>query len=409
MNYIEVFRMALSSLMANKLRSFLTMVAIIVGVFAVIGASTAVAVLDTYFKDTLNILGGNVITVQKFPAVRMGGDFDEIRKRKNITFEQFEAVRDRANMARSVSPIVTFAVNKVVFNDKETDPNVPLRGSNEFYLANNASAIAEGRDFTTEDVTYARSVAVIGEDVRKSLFQNENPIGKKIRMEGQAYTIIGLMEPRGSIFGQSQDRIVLVPYTRLLQLYGGADLRSIGIQVQAPDMTRITATMDELIGIMRSVRKVEPGKDNDFEVVTNNSISSVFDSFTGVLNIFGIVVGGIALLGAGIGVMNIMLVSVTERTREIGIRKSVGATKKAIRQQFIIEAIFICQLGGIIGIILGMLGGNLLALVMEAKVVVPWMSALMGLVMMTLIGLVFGVYPAVKAASLDPIESLRYE
>jgi putative ABC transport system permease protein len=252
-------------------------------------------------------------------------------------------------------------------------------------------------------------VAVIGEDVRKSLFLNENPIGKKIRFEGQSYTIIGLMEPRGSIFGQSQDRMILVPYTRLLQLYGGAEIRSIGIQVQAPDMTRITATMDELIGIMRSVRKVEPGKENDFEVVTNNSISSVFDSFTGVLNIFGVVVGGIALLGAGIGVMNIMLVSVTERTREIGIRKSVGATKKAIRQQFIIEAIFICQLGGIIGIILGMIGGNLLAVVMDARVVVPWMSAFMGLVMMTLIGLVFGVYPAVKAASLDPIESLRYE
>lgn len=409
MNYIEVFKMALSSLAANKLRSVLTMVAIIVGVFAVIGASTAVSVLDTYFKDTLNVLGGNVITVQKFPAVRMGGDFDEIRKRKNITFEQFEAVRDRASIARAVSPVVAFGINKVVYNDKETDPNVPLRGSNEFYLANNAAAIAEGRDFTTEDVTYARSVAVIGEDIRKSLFQNENPIGKKIRFEGQSYTIIGLMEPRGSIFGQSQDRMILVPYTRLLQLYGGADIRSIGIQVQAPDMTRITATMDELIGIMRSIRKVEPGKENDFEVVTNNSISGVFDSFTGVLNIFGIVVGGIALLGAGIGVMNIMLVSVTERTREIGIRKSVGATKKAIRQQFIIEAIFICQLGGIIGIILGMIGGNLLAFAMDARVVVPWMSAFMGLVMMTLIGLVFGVYPAVKAASLDPIESLRYE
>ena len=409
MNVIDVFKMAMGSLAANKLRSSLTMVAIIVGVFAVIGSSTAVSVLDRYFKDTLTILGGNVITIQKFPAVRMGGDNSDIAKRKNITFTQFETLRDRANLARAVSPIATFAFNKVVYNENETEPNVPLRGSNEYWTANNAYTVADGRDFNLEDVTYARSVAIIGEDIRKELFANENAIGKKIRIEGQAYSIIGVLESKGSIFGQSKDRIVVAPYTRLLQLYGGADLRSIGIQVQAPDMRSVPATMDELIGNFRTIRKVPPGADNDFEVVTNNSLSSVFDTFTGVLNILGVIVGGIALLGAGIGVMNIMLVSVTERTREIGVRKSVGATRKAIRQQFLIEAIFICQIGGVIGIILGIIGGNALAVLMEASIVIPWTSAVFGVVMMTAIGLVFGVYPAAKAARLDPIESLRYE
>lgn len=409
MNLFEVFKMAMGSLAANKLRSFLTMIAIIVGVFAVIGASTAVSVLDTYFKDTLTLLGGNVITVQKFPAIRMGGDMSSYRNRKNVTFDHFEAMRDRANLARAVSPVTTFGFNKVVYNDKETEPNVPLRGSNEYWTVNNAVTIAEGRDFTAEDVAYARSVVVIGEDVRKALFDNEVALGKRIRFEGQNYTVIGVMEPRGSIFGQSQDRLILAPYTRLLQLYGGSDWRNIGIQVQAPSITTLAATMDEMIGILRSARKVEPGKENDFEIVTNNSLSGAFDSFTGILSIFGIVVGGIALLGAGIGVMNIMLVSVTERTREIGVRKSVGATRKAIRQQFIIEAIFICQFGGLIGIALGVLGGNMLAVVMEARIVMPWMAAFFGVIMMTVIGLVFGVYPAVKAAKLDPIESLRYE
>ncbi len=409
MNLIDVFKMAMGSLAANKLRSFLTMVAIVVGVFAVIGSSTAVSVLDGFFKDSLTLLGGNVITVQKFPAVQMGGDMSEYRNRKNITFNQFETIRDRAQLARAVSPVTTFAFNKVSYNDKETEPNVPLRGSNEHWMVNNNASVADGRDINAEDVMYARSVVVIGDDIRVELFANENALGKKIRMEGQSYTVIGVMDKRGAIFGQSQDRVILAPYTRLLQLYGGGEWRSIGIQVQAPSIMAIPATMDELIGILRAARKVDPGKPNDFEVVTNNSLTSAFDSFTGVLGIFAFVVGGIALLGAGIGVMNIMLVSVTERTREIGVRKSVGATRKAIRQQFIIEAIFICQLGGLIGIILGIVGGNLLAIMMQARFVIPWGSALLGVVVMTLIGLIFGVYPAVKAASLDPIESLRYE
>lgn len=407
MQLIEVFKQALGSLAANKLRSFLTLLAIVVGVFAIISASTAVLVLDTYFKETLTLMGGNVISVSKYPGVHMGGDFQKYRNRDNITFETMEELQDMARLSRDISPEETFTNTEISYDDKETDTAVPVRGSNQYYLSNNAYDIEIGRNFTTQDIQYRRPVAIIGKDVREDLFEIAQPLGKTIRIDGRPYQVIGVTEERGSIFGQSLDNFILIPYTNLVNIYGTE--RNIDIQVKAPAMTLVNASIDELTGLLRTIRKVPPGEENDFEIITNESLSGAFEQFTGALYIFGFVVGGIALLGAGIGVMNIMLVSVTERTREIGIRKAVGATRRAITSQFLMEAIFICQIGGVIGMLIGIVGGNLLAIWMEASVVFPWGAALGGVIGMTVIGLVFGVYPAFKAAQLDPIDSLRYE
>ncbi|MDX1672886.1 MAG: ABC transporter permease [Balneolaceae bacterium] len=403
----EVFKQALDSLRANKLRSSLTLLAIVVGVFAIISASTAVLVLDTYFKDTLSLMGGNVVNISKYPSVQMGGDFQKYRNRDNITFETMERLMERVSLSREISPDETFRVTKVMREDKETEPNVRVKGGNQYYLSNNAYDIADGRNFTEQDIRYGRPFAIIGQDVNEILFDIEYPLGKTIRVDGRPYTVIGLVEERGTVFGQSLDNFVLLPYSTAINAYGPD--RNIDIQVKAPSMTLLESTMDELTGLLRTIRKVPPGEENDFEIETNESLSGVFDQFTGVLYIFGFVVGGIALLGAGIGVMNIMLVSVTERTREIGIRKAVGATRRAIISQFLMEAIFICQIGGIIGMIIGILGGNLMAVWIESGVVFPWSAAIGGIIGMTVIGIVFGVYPAYKASQLDPIESLRYE
>lgn len=407
MHLKEVITQALDSLSANKLRSSLTLLAIVVGVFAIISSSTAVLVLDTFFKDTLSLMGGNVINISKFPSVRMGGDWSKYRNRQDITFTTMEELQERVRLSGNVSPEETFTVTEIAFSDRETEPNVPVRGSNQHYLANNSYDIEEGRNFTAEDIQYRRPLAIIGKDVRDDLFETEQPLGKTIRIDGRRYQVIGVTAERGSIFGQSLDNFVLIPYTTLLNVYGGE--RNIDIQVKAPSMTLVNESIDELTGLLRTIRKVAPGDENDFEVETNESLGGAFDSFTGTLYIFGFVVGGIALLGAGIGVMNIMLVSVTERTREIGIRKAVGATKKAITFQFLMESVFICQIGGVIGMLLGIVGGNLLALWMESSAVFPWGAAVAGIIGMTIIGVVFGVYPAYKAAQLDPIESLRYE
>ena len=407
MNIKEVFKQAFDSLWANKLRSSLTLLALVVGVFSVIVSTTAVAVLDNFFQNTMSIMGGDVINVSKTPSVRLGGSAENVRNRQDITFETAERLQEMLRLAEDVSPDETFDYTKVMYGNEETDPTVRVVGSNQHYLGNNAYELSEGRNFSSEDIQYGRLLAIIGDDIQQELFQNVNPIGKSIRIAGQQYRIIGTLDEKGSVFGQSQDEFVLIPYTTGLMVYGGD--RNIDIQVKAPAMDFIEAAMDEITGVMRVIRKVAPGTQNDFEIETNDSLAGTFDQFTFILYAVGFVIGGITLFGAGIGVMNIMLVSVTERTREIGLRKAVGATKKAIVSQFLTETIFICQLGGLIGIGLGILAGNGVAIWIETEPVIPIWAVLTGFFGMFIIALLFGVYPAYKAARLDPIDSLRYE
>lgn len=408
MHIKETTVQALDSLKSNKLRSFLTLLALVIGVFSVIVSTTAVAVLDNYFKNTLSIMGSDVITLQKSPAVQMGELDKSIRNRKNIGFEEAMTLEERMRVAEGMSPYETFAMTKVSFQNDETEPNVQVRGSNSNFLANNAYELEDGRNFTGDDIQYGRNFAIIGKDIQNTLFKTEYPLGKTIRFDGKPYTIIGILEAKGQIFGQSFDNFVLIPFTSALNVYGGRN-RNIAVQVRAPEISLITRTVEEVTGIMRVIRKVAPGQENDFEIETNDSLSGTFDAFTGALYFGGFAIGFITLLGAGIGVMNIMLVSVSERTREIGVRKAVGATRKAIVSQFLMEAVFICQIGGVIGMIFGIGVGNLMAIWIETEPVVPLWSVLGGFFGMLIVGLVFGVYPAFKASKLDPIESLRYE
>lgn len=408
MNIIEVFRQAIDSIRSNKLRSSLTLLAISVGVFAIISANTAVLVLDTYFKDTLSLMGGDVISVSKYPSISMGGtDWDKYRNRQDITIAQMERLQDQSAILEGIGVNSRYATQRVTFKENETEPNIEIRGANEHYLANNAYDLEEGRNFMLEDMDNARSVAIIGADVAEDLFKVEEPLGKDIRIEGRSYTVIGVTEAKGNVFGSSLDQFVIIPYTTLAGIYGKN--RNISIQARTGSVEQLQTGIDELTGLLRTIRKVEPGNENDFEITTNETLSNSLNSFTGILYIIGFIIGGIVLLGAGIGVMNIMLVSVSERTREIGVRKAVGATRKAIVSQFLMESIAICQIGGVIGIIIGAGLGNAAAIYLESNIVIPWSSAAGGVIGMTIVGVVFGVYPAFKAAQLDPIESLRYE
>lgn len=408
MNIKEVFAQAYDSLKANKLRSLLTLLALVIGVFSVIVSTTAVAVLDNFFKDTMSLMGGDVINVSRSPSVQIGGGGNRsFRNRQNITFDTAEELQERLSIAQEVSPDETFTLTSVGYGDEETEPDVRVVGTNEHYLGNNAYEVKDGRNFNSEDIQYRRSYVIVGSDIESELFDREFALGKTIRISGKQYQVIGILEKKGSIFGQSLDEFVLIPYTTALMVYGGD--RNIDIQVKAPAMEFIQATMDEITGIMRVIRRVAPGEESDFEIETNDSLSGTFNQFTAILYIIGFVIGGITLFGAGIGVMNIMLVSVTERTREIGIRKAVGATRKAIVSQFLAEAVFICQLGGFIGIALGVLAGNGMALWIETTPVIPFWAVSMGFFGMLVIGIAFGVYPAYKASQLDPVESLRYE
>jgi putative ABC transport system permease protein len=283
-----------------------------------------------------------------------------------------------------------------------------LVGTDEGFVTSRNYDVADGRNLTAEDVALGRPICVIGDEVAKVIFPNENPIGRLVRINEQNYTVVGQFAPKGTSFGQSQDNFVVTPITRWLAIYG-RQWRSIGITVQAPSQEELVATQDKAIGTMRMVRELEPEDLNDFEIFSNDSLIESFNKIMDVIAIGAFVISAIALLAAGVGVMNIMLVSVTERTKEIGVRKSIGAKQKNILMQFLIEAVALSLVGGLAGVTFGVAGGSLLAVFMNGALVMPWGWVAAGLLVCGGIGVIFGFYPAWKAARLDPIEALRYE
>ncbi len=409
MGFGEAFLMALDALRANKTRSFLTLVGMIIGVFAIIVSVTAVEVIDVYFKDSMQFLGSSTFNVTRYPQIRVDGGRRDERNRPNLSYEQVERLASIMELPVTVSVIEDFHFGAVRYGSRETEPNLVLLGGDQNFLGNFSYELEQGRFLTEQDVQYARAVAVIGKPLADELFPSETPLGKSIRMDGHRYEVIGVLAEKGSFLGFSQDNRIVAPITRLFTLYGSTDrnIGSVSLRVQDPVM--LNPAMEEAIGRMRAIRKVPPGEENNFEIATNDTFQSFFDAFTGVLRMGGAGIGLISLLAAGIGIMNIMLVSVTERTREIGIRKSIGARRRDIMRQFLLEAFFLCQIGGLIGILLGAMVGNGVAIYFDIRAVFPWDWAIIGIIMVTFISLVFGGFPAYKAALLDPIDSLRYE
>jgi len=405
----EYFRIAIQSLRTNKLRSSLTLLGMVIGVFSVIAAVTAVGVIDRYFNDTFGGMGANTFYVSKFPqGIQVGPRDPSFRNRPNLTYEDLLQLQRRTRIAASVAPDATFDRARIMAGGRETDPGVRLRGVDQAWAINNGFEIADGRFLSDDDVRYGRPVVVIGHPVATRLFPDEQAVGKDIRVRGRRFQVIGVFEERGAFLGEQPDNSVWAPITRLFQLYGDPQ-RNIAYDVRAPGPELLNATIEEVTGHLRVIRNVRPQDENNFEVVTNDALKGPFETFTSMLTLGGAGIGLIALLAAGIGIMNIMLVSVTERTREIGIRKALGATRRAVLHQFLLEAIVLCQIGGIVGIVLGVAGGNVLAMLSGIQPAFPWGWAIGAVVGVTVIALVFGVYPAWKAARLRPIDALRYE
>ncbi|MDA1028714.1 MAG: ABC transporter permease [Bacteroidetes bacterium] len=409
MGIFEAIRMAWSAIQGHKTRSSLTLLGMVIGVFAIIVSVTAVEVIDVYFKEKLQFLGSSTVSITRYPQFQIGDRDRSARNRPNITFEQVERLEDAMQLAVTISPMDDFAIGKMSYQDRETEPGVMVMGSDEDMLGNFSYEVEYGRFFTRDDVQYARPVCVLGADIVKVLFPNENPIRKVIKAVGKRCEVIGVLKEKGNFLGIPLDNRAYIPITRGLADYGGLN-RNIGtLSVRVTDPVMINAVIDELTGRMRVIRGVEPGEENNFEISTNDSMQAIFEAFTGTLTAGGAGIGLISLLAAGIGIMNIMLVSVTERTREIGVRKSVGARKKDIMRQFLFEAFFLCQLGGIVGILLGAAVGNGVAFYFDITAVFPTGWAIASVILVTMIALIFGGYPALKAARLAPIDSLRHE
>ncbi len=415
MKFSEILRMAVGSLGVNKLRSGLTMLGITIGVFTVLAVMTAVTALRSSIETGISFLGSNIFQFAKFPLSGGGGDEGPRRRRfelrRDITLDQ--ALRYQQLMGESARVVCLKVFNQgmpvhATYGGRKTQPGITFGGSNEHFLAANQYAIDAGRNFTSEDVEYARPVALIGQELIKRLFPSENPLGKVIKIKERTYTVIGTFAPKGNSFGGSGDAITMIPITRFVTDFGSERL-TVNIATQADSQIAYNDTLDKAVTAMRIVRGLKPEQENDFEIYSNDSLISAFAKVADVIAAGSFVISAIALVAAGVGIMNIMLVSVTERTKEIGIRKSIGARKKTILTQFLIEAVTISLMGGIAGILLGVGAGNVLALVLDAQAIIPWNWAGIGLVVCSGIGVGFGFYPAWKASALDPIEALRFE
>lgn len=407
MNFNESIQLAIAAIRSNKLRSILTLLGIIIGVMTIIAMQSLITGLRNSINQQLNVLGSNVFSVQKYPAIQTGELDKKIHNRKNLTIEQADAVRDKVTTASAVGAETDEWGLEIRYQDKKTLPNVFVVGATPEYLSNNGYDIASGRFLTAQDVGYSRSIAVIGIDVASKLFTSEDPVGKDIKIKGQRYEVIGVFAKMGSIFGNSRDNLVIIPITSFQKLFG--QWRSVAILVQAKSPMLFQETLDQTIGVLRAVRNVPPGEDNDFEIFTNDTLIDFFDNLTKYVRIVAIAIASVSLLVAGVGIMNIMLVSVTERTREIGIRKSLGAKRRDILWQFLIEAVVLSEFGGVIGIIIGLAFGKFIELVTPVPTEVPMWTVFIGLIFCSAVGMVFGVYPATKASKLDPIEALRHE
>ncbi len=408
---LEIFKVAMTALHANKLRSTLTILGIIVGIFSIISISTVISMMQTSIEEGVSALGKNTFQLQKWPSVRTGSAEEraKIRNRRDITIEEYFKLRDRLDgIAKYVGGEQWNFGVRFKYGNEETNPNIAVCGSTPEAFPNNNWNIDLGREFGYKEVNSIEKVVVLGKDIADKLFEFVDPIGQEVRMDNHKLTVIGVLESQGDVFGQSQDNFAIIPVTTWQSFFGKRN-RSVNITIQSFSKAGYDDLIETTEGYFRTIRKVLPGEENDFDVRSNENMLRQINDITAGFRIGSFVISGIALLAAGIGIMNIMLVSVTERTKEIGIRKAIGAKKKNILFQFLVESVTLCVIGGIVGIVLGVAAGNFAGSFLDAAAVVPVDWILIGVTLCVIIGVSFGTYPAYKASNLDPIESLRYE
>ncbi|MGQ9706914.1 MAG: ABC transporter permease [bacterium] len=402
----EAFLIGMQSLLANKLRSFLTLFGVVIGVMTVVGMMSIIEGLNDSMAKQIGELGTNVIYIQKYPAVHFGPPDPKIRQRKDLTIEDAKAIDELCPSVLNAAPEMSRYAD-VKYGSQKID-DLEIYGGDWTTFDIESLNIDIGRAITEEDVLTSSYVCIIGSKPKESLFPIEDPIGKYIRIKGVAFKVIGVTEKKGEFLGESMDNYIFIPYTAFTKIFG-REHTHLSISVQAVSKEKIGDAISEVESVLRKRRGVPPEMDNDFEIITQDSLMELYNKITGSAFAVMIGVAGISLLVGGIGIMNIMLISVAERTREIGIRKAVGAKKNDILLQFLLESATISIVGGVIGIIVGISIAFLIAGFSTLNAAIPVWSVIMGFTFSLGVGLFFGLYPAYKASILDPIKALRYE
>ncbi len=407
----ENIKLALQTIRTNRLRTMLTISIIAFGIMALVGILTAIDSIRNSLTDNFSMMGANTFTIESRSInIQIGNKRYRNKNHSFISYREAEEFKQNFKFPAIVS-VWTWAsgMGTVKYNSEKTNPNIPVLGVDENYIFTSGLEIAQGRNFNVDDISANRNFALIGSDLKKKLFKDyEDPINKIITVGSAKYKIIGVLESKGSSMGMSSDNVCLLPYSSVRQYFSRPNMGySIAVMTISDQLQE--AGVSEAEGVFRIVRNLEPQDESDFNITKSDNLVNILMESLGSINFAAIIIGIITLFGAVIGLMNIMLVSVTERTREIGIRKALGAKSRMIKQQFLYEAVVIGQLGGIFGIILGIIIGNLVSVLIGSSFVIPWNWIILGVILCFGVGIISGYFPAVKAAKQDPIVALRYE
>jgi putative ABC transport system permease protein len=413
MNYTESIRQAIASIKANFLRSLLTLLIIAVGIGCLVGILTAIDGILFSMSDSFNKLGANSFSVRRLQETIKATQKGKKSKYADVIdyaeAKDFEALYKYGATKISLDAFCTSDAT-IRYATKKTNPTVRVIGINEHYMSVSSFEIGAGRNFTSAEANGTSNKVIVGDDIVKNLFggSHEKAVGREITINSDRYKVIGALKSKGAATGPSNDRRVFIPLYNSKVRYGYDD-KSYNISVAVPNPAEMEDAISHAIGVMRNVRNLGVKDVNDFEIRKSDGVLNQLKDMTSMLRWATVVIAMLTLLGAAIGLMNIMLVSVTERTREIGIRKALGATKNNILFQFLTEAVCICLLGGLVGILLGISIGFGVTAMIQGKFFIPWNWMMLGITVCIVVGLISGLYPALKAARLDPIESLRYE
>ena len=401
---------AINSIKTQLLRTILTVVIIGIGIWALVGILSSVEAMENSISGNFATMGSNTFNIQRynFNVQRRGGEREKVNP--IISYQNIREFIDIYEFPTSQTSISFSGTSgaEVKFESNKTDPEVQVLGINEYYLENTGTEIESGRNFNVFDIQNNNNVCIVGADFLKKLFVNDNPIGKKISIRGVKFKVIGVLESKGATFGNNQDLRVLIPIQVARGIFTAPNINyTISIMVKNTEM--LNAAQDEAVVTFRNIRGLSPIEKNDFGMERSDDLINRITSITGYLEIAAWIISIITILGSSIALMNIMLVSVTERTREIGVRKALGAKNSTISTQFFIETIVIGQIGSVLGILLGIGTGMIFSSFFESEFSLPWIPMLWATIITFIVAIIAGFYPAMKASKLDPIESLRYE
>lgn len=405
----ENIRIAFDSIRTQLLRTILTILIIAIGVFALVMILSAVKSLENTIAGDFASMGANTFTLQRYDfELQRSGQREKIHP--VISYRDIKQFEENYNfpLTRTAISFTGTASAEIKYENLKTDPEVQVLGVNENFIVNSGLEVDTGRDFNLFDISNNNNVCIIGSDIAKSLFATENPIDKTISVRGAKFKVIGVLKEKGSTFGNNQDLRVMIPIQSARSIFTRPNI-NYNISVMVDNTEMLDSAQEEAIITFRNIRGLSPVEDNNFGMVRSDDLINRIASITGYLEAAAWIISIITIFGSSIALMNIMLVSVTERTREIGVRKSLGAKSKTIANQFLIETILIGQMGGAVGIILGIVGGFLFAIALNFEYSLPWAAMIAATIISFVVAVIAGSYPATKAARLDPIESLRYE